>query len=217
MTEPVHVTPDVPVSWDAPSAVVEPTPFDPVRYWEHRYATGKTSGAGSRGTIAVDKAAEINALIRREQIASVVDWGCGDGYLLEQLRLPDDYLGIDISRTAIGVNLWRFGHHQFLKWNPNSQIYIHAYAELALSVDVLFHLTDDDHFHRYLAKLFDSATRYVLIYSTDGPDGENEAPHVRHRQWTHLVPDPWELVRSPEGSYGRWIYARPGAQLEPPR
>lgn len=194
----------------------EAEPFDPSAYWENRYHSGKTSGEGSRGGIAADKAAEINALIRKEQIASVVDWGCGDGYLLELLALPDDYLGIDISRTAIGVNLWRFGHHQFLKWNPGSAIDIAATAELALSVDVLFHLTDDDHFIDYLSRLFTSSTRYVLIYSTDGSDGEDSAPHVRHRAWTHLVPDPWELVRSPKGLYGRWLYARPGAQLETP-
>lgn len=162
-------------------------------YWEARYAAAGDSGAGSRGEAAQRKAAYINDLIRRESVRSVVEWGCGDGQQLELLDLPDAYLGVDISPAAVRRCLARHPRRAFAVWPTGVQV--DARAEVALSIDVIFHLVADADFDAYWARLFDSATRLVLAHATDVD--RTGARHVRHRRHTHLTPDGWTLVERP--------------------
>ena len=37
-------------------------------------------------------------------------------------------------------------------------------AELALSLDVIYHLVEDTVYESYMGQLFDSATKYVIVY-----------------------------------------------------
>lgn len=192
--------------------ITEPVLLDPQSYWEHRYSIGRSSGPGSRGDQAHDKAQAINRLIHDHDITSIVDWGCGDGYLTELLALRGvDYCGIDISRTAVGIGLLRFGIHQFVKWNPESRVDITVTGELALSVDVLFHLVDDDNYRRYLGKLFGSASRFVVVYAPSQLVDES-APHVRHREWLADVPAGWVELGRPDDGVGPWLFGRDGAE-----
>jgi hypothetical protein len=57
-----------------------------------------------------------------------------------------------------------------------------------LSLDVIYHLIEDDIFEKYMTTIFDSARRWVIIYSSnyDGPD-ETLAEHVRHRKFTNWI------------------------------
>jgi SAM-dependent methyltransferase len=165
-----------------------------VAYWEARYAAAGTSGAGSAGDAAKAKAAYVNDLIHAEQVESVVDWGCGDGQQLDLLDLPA-YLGVDISPSAIGKCLARHPGRAFLVW-PGDQPEVAVRADLAMSLDVIFHLVDDDDFAAYWGRLFASAARLVLVHGTDF-DGTSAARHVRHRRHTHLAPDGWTLADRP--------------------
>lgn len=165
-----------------------------VAYWEARYSSGGTSGAGSEGDEARSKADYINALIEQEQVASVVDWGCGDGQQLGLLTLPA-YLGVDISTTAVARCLARHPEQAFMVW-PGDQPAVDLRADLALSVDVIFHLTADDDFAAYWRRLFASATWLVLVHATD-VDAAG-ARHVRHRRHTHLTPAGWTLTDRPD-------------------
>jgi SAM-dependent methyltransferase len=161
-------------------------------YWDLRYVAGGSSGAGSTGSVAARKAAYVNDLIRREQVTSVVDWGCGDGQQLDLLDLPATYLGVDISPAAVARCLVRHPGRAFLTW-PAADPPVDVRAELALSLDVVFHLVADDDFTAYWGRLFASARRLVLVHSTD-VDATSTAAHVRHRRHTHLAPDGWQLV-----------------------
>ena len=50
------------------------------------------------------------------------------------------------------------------------------------------HLVEDEVFTDYMERLFAAATRYVIVYSSNGaPDIEEHAPHVRHRCFTDWV------------------------------
>jgi hypothetical protein len=74
-------------------------------------------------------------------------------------------------------------------------------ADLALSLDVLYHLVEDQVFETYLGHLFGAGERYVVIYATNSeiPDG---APHVRHRRFTTWVQDnrpQWRLAQVTPG------------------
>lgn len=161
-------------------------------YWEQRYRAGGNSGAGSRGELAAWKAALINAFIAENAIADILDLGCGDGYLLSLLRVPD-YTGTDVSPTALARCAAQFPRHQFV---PLAQLAPDARADLVLSIDVIFHLVEDDVFIRYMHNAFGRARRFVLIHSSNF-DSDWPSPHVRHRRFTDLLADShpdWRLI-----------------------
>lgn len=180
--------------------------------WERRYAAGRDSGAGSRGEHAERKAAYVNALIAREKIGSVIDWGCGDGMQLALLKVPTRYVGIDVSPTAIALCRARFPNRKFIL-DKLDQPPLHLKAELALSLDVMFHLVKISDLRRYLRSLFRSATRFVCVYGTD-EERRQTAPHVRHRSWTPIVArwfHDWELIDKPAvpaAGMGFYLYRR---------
>ncbi|MDD2876013.1 MAG: class I SAM-dependent methyltransferase [Acidiphilium sp.] len=172
--------------------------FDPTDYWQRRYQAGGTSGAGSRGRLADFKAAVVNALVAANSIDSIIDLGCGDGVQMAMLgakgqtgsgRSDPHYLGVDVSPEALalcralaGVNPRRrfIGWADFVAQQPNHT------ADLALSMDVIYHLTDDNVFQDYLDHLFGCARRFVLIYASN-IDARTPDIHVRHRRFTDQI------------------------------
>lgn len=181
-----------------------------VDYWENRYASGGTSGAGSRGENAARKATFVNDLIRRRDVRSVIDWGCGDGEQAALLHAVD-YLGIDVSTSAITRCIDRMPDRQWLRMDPRSTVRMALRAELALSMDVLFHLVDDADFHGYLSRLFASAWRFVVIHSTNVDTEPNG--HMRHRHFTDAVfphAPGWQLASQADDPHepGFYLYER---------
>lgn len=59
-------------------------------------------------------------------------------------------------------------------------------ADLALSLDVIYHLVEDPVFDTYMRQLFESARKFVIVYSSN-MDQAWPAGHVRHRQFTRWV------------------------------
>jgi cyclopropane fatty-acyl-phospholipid synthase-like methyltransferase len=171
-------------------------------YWCDRYRRGGISGDGSLGRLADFKAKVINQYLDKLQITSVVDWGCGDGSQLAMLRVPH-YNGLDVSEVAVQKCRDKFAADSSKTFHvmrahfgefPES-----ITADLSLSADVIYHLVEDDIFDNYLRCVFRSATRFVLIYSTDTDVSSTVLPHVRHRAFTAIVraryPD-WVLIES---------------------
>ena len=177
-------------------------------YWEHRYAAGGTSGSGSTGAPAVWKAEVVNGWVRELGVTSVVDLGCGDGQQLALAQYPR-YLGIDASGTAVRRCIEHFAADptkSFLHLPPGEFTDPAGWlrADLALSMEVLFHLVEPTVFEDYLRLLFASAERWVVICSNDSPGG-HRAAHERHRSFTAWVTanEPgWQLrerIDPPEG------------------
>lgn len=166
--------------------------FSSATYWDTRYQRGGNSGAGSYGRLARFKAAFINAFIATNGVSDVIDLGCGDGNLLSMLTV-DAYTGVDVSETVLRRLADRFPEHRFV---PFAAIDAVAPADCALSVDVIFHLIEDDIFARYMHALFSHARRFVLIYASN-VDLPWPAPHVRHRRFSDHVssrfPD-WRML-----------------------
>lgn len=170
-----------------------------VAYWEKRYALGKTSGAGSYGEVARFKADVLNGLVSAHHIESVLEFGCGDGNQLSLAHYPT-YVGLDVSATAIQKCTSQFADDEsksFLLFDPRHFVNHGALtAELVLSLDVIYHLVEDDLYERHLTQIFESALRMVAIFApdTDGRDGA----HVRFRQFTPLIEASqplWHLVQ----------------------
>lgn len=168
--------------------------FRSPEYWERRYAEGGSSGPGSYGLLAEFKAQVLNDFVYTHNVRSVIDFGCGDGNQLSLARYPE-YIGVDISPTAVELCRKRFAGDTTKTFTayPEPQ----GRAELALSQDVIFHLTEDHVFETYMRSLFGAATRYVAIYSDDTDYGFRDI-HVRHRcfsNWiAHNYPD-WSLIQ----------------------
>jgi hypothetical protein len=59
-------------------------------------------------------------------------------------------------------------------------------ADLALSLDVIFHLVEEDVFVAYMRDLFACARDYVVVYSSDF-DMSGPEPHMRHRAFTGWI------------------------------
>ncbi|UVS82438.1 class I SAM-dependent methyltransferase [Actinokineospora sp. UTMC 2448] len=177
-------------------------------YWEERYAKGGTSGAGSYGAKAEWKASVVNGWVAELGVTSVIDLGCGDGNQLSLAKYPR-YLGLDRSATAIRMCIDRFADDptkSFLRYDPVTLADQAGWlrADLALSMEVIFHLVEDEVFEDYMFRLFDSAERYVVIFS-NARDGGEMGPTERHRDFTKWIDDArpdWTLeqrVDPPEG------------------
>lgn len=183
-------------------------------YWERRYRLGMDSGDGSYGELARFKADTINSFVAATGVRSVVEFGCGDGNQLALARYPQ-YLGLDVSAAAIERCALRFGDDatkSFLWYDPRLAVNLHAAlrAELTLSLDVIYHLLEEDTYRRYLELLFGASTRYVIAYSSDGAEA-SPAPHVRHWHFTadvgRMHPE-FRLVRTVENPYPDRTFAR---------
>jgi SAM-dependent methyltransferase len=159
------------------------TSFSSGDYWDSRYRMGGTSGMGSAGRLARFKADTINRFIAGNRIGSVIDLGCGDAAQLALLELPADYIGVDVSPAALALCAARFPTRRFV---APEELRALPPAELTLSLDVIYHLIEDDVFAAAMETLFAHATRFVLAYASN-TDAPWSSPHVRHRRFTDHV------------------------------
>ena len=167
------------------------------RYWERRYRRGGTSGAGSYDRLSAFKAEVINGLIEQHKIEVVTEWGCGDGNQLELASYPQ-YVGYDVSETALRICTERFSDDPTKDFRHASD-YVGDSTDAAISLDVVFHLVEDSSFESYMYRLFQSARRLVIVYSsnTDEDPEPRRRRHMKHRQFTAWVSEyqpEWELI-----------------------
>ncbi len=155
-------------------------------YWIQRYESDRTSGAGSYNKLAEFKAEVLNGFVKEHSISSVIEYGCGDG---NQLAIADypSYIGFDISPKAIASCEKAFRTDPSKSFNLMDE-YNGETAQLTISLDVIYHLVEDEIFEAHMRRLFDSSQRFVIIYSSNTDVNETKtAPHVKHRKFTEWV------------------------------
>src|SRR2546430_9246523 len=123
-------------------------------FWERNYARGDTSGPGSYGAAAEGKAQFLNQFVAANNVTSVIEFGCGDGNQLSLARYPR-YIGLDVSRQAIDLCERRFADDKTKSFFLYDGRYFHDHgrvlsADAALSLDVIYHLVEDDVFDTYI-------------------------------------------------------------------
>ena len=178
-------------------------------YWEQRYASGGNSGQGSYGRLAEFKAEVINNLVRESGVESVIEFGCGDGNQLELANYPV-YVGLDVSEKAVAMCKKKFhddASKRFFLYNPlcfDDTAKEHK-ADLAISLDVIYHLVEDKVYDTYLKHLFGSAGKYVIVYASDKDEpGRFYERHVRHRNFTKDIAERfpnWALSQKIKNKY----------------
>jgi SAM-dependent methyltransferase len=152
-------------------------------YWKNRYIKGGDSGVGSYSFFADFKAEIINRFIQENRVEDAIEFGCGDGYQTSLINYKK-YTGFDISKIAISKS-----KKLFKKDKTKSFYLLKEYngekAELSLSLDVIYHLVEEDVFKEYMKLLFNGSNKYVIIYSSnmEGQIGE----HIKHRKITNWI------------------------------
>jgi len=184
--------------------------FDVAGYWEARYDSGRDSGRGSYRRLAKFKADFINDFISHNQVASVIDFGCGDGNQATLFDFPR-YIGLDISATAIEKCRAIFADDpskEFHIYDPGKFKPRNHRCELSLSLDVIYHLSDDQVYRHYIDHLFGASDRYVIIYAnseTFSPVGVNEsAAYIRFRDFIRDIEERfpgWTLIHACPNRY----------------
>lgn len=177
-------------------------------YWEKRYANKGNSGRGSYGKFAIFKAGIINAFVKENEINSVIEFGSGDGNQLSLFEFKK-YIGLDVSLTAVEMckerfkndntkNFFLYDSSQFSDRDPVFK------ADLALSLDVIYHIIEDKIFDKYMRHLFSSANKFVIIYSSDRDDNKNDAPHYKNRNFSTCIDNnlkDWKLIKKIPNKY----------------
>lgn len=159
--------------------------FNSKDYWEKRYLSNGNSGNGSYGVLCDFKTKIINDFIIENNIKSIIDFGCGDGNQLKNF-ICENYCGIDVSETIINKNKIKFKDDNtkcfYMYDDYNGQKF-----DLSLSLDVIYHLVEDDIFVDYMNKLFISSNNFVIIYSSNGDVLGELSQHIRDRIFTKWI------------------------------
>ena len=134
--------------------------FSSRNYWESRYAAGGNSGGGSYGHLAEYKAEILNKFVADNSIRSIVEFGCGDGNQLRLSKYPS-YIGYDVSNNAIGRCREIFSGDHTKQFHLLDQ-YDGRKFDMSMSLDVIFHLVEDDVYQDYMHRLFSSASLHVV-------------------------------------------------------
>jgi len=171
-------------------------------YWERRYRDGGDSGCGSMGELAHFKADYINSFVHDNSVVSVIELGCGDGMQLSLAEYPS-YVGYDISEEAVARCQQSFSQDstkRFIAGNCDTDV-----AELAISLDVIYHLVEDDIYLGYLERLFNAGTRYVIVFSSNtSTQADYQGLHIRHRAFLDDVLQrfkEWRLIHVEKNPY----------------
>ncbi|MEL7036749.1 MAG: hypothetical protein AAFO04_14170 [Cyanobacteria bacterium J06592_8] len=172
-------------------------------YWVERYDSGGDSGDGSYRELAKFKAEIINSFVEQNNVKTVIEYGCGDGSQLKLAQYPF-YKGFDVSAKAVSMC-----KKTFLNDSTKAFMLMDDYdsetAELTLSLDVIYHLVEDNIFTSYMDRLFDSSEHFVIIYSSNTDENlEGQSSHVKHRNFTKWVSDMkprWHLMKHIPNKY----------------
>lgn len=154
-------------------------------YWEQRYSSGGNSGPGSYNALAAYKAEVLNRFVIDNDITSVIEFGCGDGNQLSLATYPE-YIGFDVSQTAVAICQKKFA------LDPTKSFFLigdykNHEADLALSLDVIYHLVEDDVYEQHIRSLFTAARKFVIIYSTAYDEPYSSGDHVFHRDFRKTI------------------------------
>lgn len=178
--------------------------FNSEDYWQERYVMGGNSGSGSYNRLAEFKAETVNKFVKQNNVNMVIEWGCGDGNQLLYADYPR-YLGYDVSQKAVEMCKKRFEDDcskEFM-WCGGIEFENNIKGDLAISLDVIYHLIEDEVFDKYMKRLFESSHKYVCIYSSNFE--LQTARHVKNRKFTDWIEqnlkNSWKLIKIIKNKY----------------
>ncbi len=141
------------------------------------------------------------ALLKARRVRSLLDVGCGLGYMTDRLRreIPglERVVGIDVSETAISRAREMFPEIEFLSGKPQAMAGNEKFEAVA-SKDVLWYVLDD--LAGYIATLARRSSRWVYL-------GQS-FPESRPFYGEDILPDAEALLKFLDGcGQGRVAYS----------
>ncbi len=170
--------------------------FDYKNYWNDRYKEGGNSGEGSYGVLASYKADFLNKFIIENNIQNVFEFGCGDGNNLQFYRCKN-YVGFDVAATSIQLCIKKHEADptkSFLLYNPSAFLNRHIQADLVLSLDVLYHIIDENEFVKSLDDIFSTSSKFVILYTNIAAK-----PYDPSKGWWVYYRDTFEYLKKYTG------------------
>lgn len=159
-------------------------PTDYLDYWQNRYERHGDSGVGSAGDLRIFKTDFINSFIKEKNISRVIDFGCGDGRQIINLKI-NEYLGLDVAPAAINLcrEIYKTDETKsFMVYNPKSfENKNFIQADLVICLDVLYHITDEDDFKKTLRDIFSCSSDWVILYTNTGIVPVAKRSHIVYR------------------------------------
>jgi trans-aconitate methyltransferase len=175
--------------------------FNSKQYWESRYSGGGNSGVGSYGLLAEYKSSFITNFIIENNIKHLVEFGCGDGNNLKMISDNNKgvkIIGVDVSQTALNLCVNKMPEHKFI----HKDEFDYQKTDLVLSMDVIYHLIEDDVYEDYMDSITKIGSKYLIIYSPDF-DKNDYAKHVKARKYTDnkLLQQRYRLIYEHKNKY----------------
>lgn len=168
-------------------------------FWDNVYKQGGNSGTGSYGHLAQFKADVVNKFLRDNNIKTAIELGCGDGYQLSLIHY-EDYTGVDISPYIVEKLKEKYindSSKRFYCSLTERDKYINNKYDVSISMDVIFHLLEDNSYIQYMEDLFSLSSHYVIIYSSNHEEF-TRWPEFRHRKFMAYVQKhfkEWALIK----------------------
>ncbi|GMQ59651.1 hypothetical protein AN1V17_40500 [Vallitalea sediminicola] len=159
--------------------------FNYIDYWDKRYLNKGTSGLGSYGDLADFKGEMVNHFIKNNDIGSVIEFGCGDGNQLKKIEYKK-YVGLDVSKVSVDKCKEIFvkdGDKEFYLYEPGmiDKLDIKVKPDMVVCLDVLYHITDEQHFIKTLDDAFKIDCPYIIFYTMLKKPEIQLANHLKYR------------------------------------
>ena len=165
-------------------------------YWKTRYKSGQDSG-NRLDKYVTYKSDYLNALIKDNDLKSVLDFGHGDGTVASRLEV-DEYVGLDIAGAELQQRVSQ------LSWAAKSKQLITTrfddyetdkLFDVVICMDVLYHILkhEEAYLRATLAKIVQMSKQYIVI---DAQDSKDETMH----EWRagHMWNGPWRQILEDE-------------------
>lgn len=177
---------------------VNPLNINSGEFWDNIYKNNGNSGTGSYNRLAEFKADVVNDFLMENNIETTIEFGCGDGNQLSLIKY-NYYVGVDVSPYIIDKNRKIYENNDKRKFYctlNEKHNYINEKFDLSISLDVIFHLLEDEIFFNYMDDLFRTSSKYVIIYSSNHEE-YTRWPEYRHRNFMGYIQknmEGWKLI-----------------------
>lgn len=152
-------------------------------FWESRYVANpeRGSGIGSRGTFRDRKGACMQSIVSELSPGSILDVGCGDRTIWDEVLLPDNchYVGVDISHHLVAKLRQRwpeltFLDGDFIRLSADKQFP----SDLVVCLDVLIHQHDYREYRRLVEALWRSTRKTLIVAGYEKAPGGGDASAI---------------------------------------
>lgn len=135
--------------------------------WEKEYRVGYWDRLRSKSELV--RYLKISEFVKRGNYNSILDVGCGEGLLLERIKgfYIKEYMGIDISTSAISVAKERHKHFKTFNWKVSSaEEFLNWNSfELIIFNESLYYISDYINLLKHILKINPTVNLLISLHN----------------------------------------------------